>query len=187
MVVKLIFENFDKFCSCICIYQKMFVSLQPNLDLSSIWGCSESHRSRDVKPWLPYLLGARKQKTVPSVEQAGANPARHIVAKAKEGLPSYAESNESVYWRLWFDFLKPRKCQFVFRMQEVVDAHGCIYTHAYLFQVRVRMQYTRGFLHVFRRYWFSQDHNGRITFSYPRFYKLIHHFSSIWNTKSSFL
>ena len=83
MVVKLIFENFDKFCSCICIYQKMFVSLQPNLDLSSIWGCSESHRSRDVKPWLPYMLGARKQKTVPSVEQAGANPARHIVAKAK--------------------------------------------------------------------------------------------------------
>ena len=22
------FENFDKFCSCICIYQKLFVSLQ---------------------------------------------------------------------------------------------------------------------------------------------------------------
>ena len=42
-------------------------------------------------------MGARKQKTVPSVEQAGANPARHIVAKAKEGTPSYAESNESVY------------------------------------------------------------------------------------------
>ena len=41
------------------------------------------------------MLGARKQKTVPSVEQAGANPARHIVAKAKEGLPSYAESNEA--------------------------------------------------------------------------------------------
>ena len=111
MVVKLIFENFDKFCSCICIYQKLFVSLQPNLDLSSIWGRSESHRSRDVKPWLPYLLGARKQKTVPSVEQAGANPARHIVAKAKEGLPSYAESNESVYWRLWFDVLKPENFQ----------------------------------------------------------------------------
>ena len=47
---------------------------------------------------------------------------------------------------------------------------GVPYTHAYLvFKVRVRMLYTRGFLHVFRRYWFSQDHNGRITFSYPRF------------------
>ena len=47
---------------------------------------------------FPYLRGDfEKQKTVPSVEQAGANPARHIVAKAKEGLPSYAESNESVY------------------------------------------------------------------------------------------
>ena len=29
-------NNFDKFCSSICIYQKLFVSLQPNLDLSSI-------------------------------------------------------------------------------------------------------------------------------------------------------
>ena len=117
--------NFEKFCFFICISQKFFVPLQANLDLSSIWGCSESHRSRDVKPWLPYLLGARKQKTVPSVEQAGANPARHIVAKAKEGLPSYAESNESVYWRLWFDVLKPEKFHIHFECKTLVDAHGC--------------------------------------------------------------
>ena len=55
-------NNFDKFCSSICIYQKLFVSLQPNLDFSSIWGCSESHRSRDVKPWLPYLLGSKTSR-----------------------------------------------------------------------------------------------------------------------------
>ena len=29
-------NNFDKFCSSICIYQKLFVSLQANLDVSSI-------------------------------------------------------------------------------------------------------------------------------------------------------
>ena len=28
--------NFEKFCSIICTFQKFFVSLQPNLDLSSI-------------------------------------------------------------------------------------------------------------------------------------------------------
>ena len=153
MVVKLIFENFDKFCSCICIYQKMFVSLQPNLDLSSIWGCSESHRSRDIKPWLPYLLGARKQKTVPSVEQAGANPARHIVAKAKEGLPSYAESNESVYWRLWFDSLKPEKFHSIFRAQDISRCSWVYHTlmRTLVYKVRVRMIYTRGFLHVFSK------------------------------------
>ena len=110
---------FLKILFIIFLFQFFFVSLQPNLDLSSIWGWSESHRSRDVKPWLPYLLGARKQKTVPSVEQAGANPARHIVAKVKEGLPSYAESNESVYWRLWFDVLKPEKFHSIFRAQDI--------------------------------------------------------------------
>ena len=45
----------------------------------------------------PHLLGARKQKTAPSVEQVGAIPARHIVAEAKEGIPPNAESNERVY------------------------------------------------------------------------------------------
>ena len=181
--------NFEKFCYFILLYKKFFITLRPNSDLSSIWGCSELHRSRDVKPWLPYLLGARKQKTVPSVEQAGANPARHIVAKAKEGLPSYAESNESVYWRLWFDVLKRRKFHNIVRMQDEVDAHGCIKhscmphswgVHAYDLHAWVSAC-------LFDDMGFLRPQNTD-NISYPRFFVCIFtNFLSIWNRKSSFL
>ena len=76
---------FLKYCSLFFVFQFFFVSLQPN-------SCSTM-----VERFSSLSAGSDKRKTVPSVEQAGANPARHIVAKAKEGLPSYAESNESVY------------------------------------------------------------------------------------------